>query len=121
MAWSIQRTGQGSFFGCHRVPGQPACRVGNGYWTRESKNQSEEIPDTEDSLTIERVCAIDVANASGKVCVQVLKPDIPDLRVSQGGTSTPPLWRYRELHQFGCWPLGSHPLDRETQCDTVLD
>jgi hypothetical protein len=31
----------------------------------------EEIPDAEHELVIERVCAIDVAKASGKVCVRV--------------------------------------------------
>ena len=30
----------------------------------------EEIPDAEHELVIERVCAIDVAKASGKVCVR---------------------------------------------------
>jgi transposase len=32
---------------------------------------SEEIPDADHELVIERVCAIDVAKASGKVCVRV--------------------------------------------------
>ena len=31
----------------------------------------EEIPDADHELVIERVCAIDVAKASGKVCVRV--------------------------------------------------
>ena len=31
----------------------------------------EEIPDAEHELVIERVCAIDVAKASGKVCVRL--------------------------------------------------
>lgn len=35
------------------------------------QQQPEEIADTEHELVIERVCAIDVAKASGKVCVRV--------------------------------------------------
>ena len=33
------------------------------------KTVLEEIPDDEHELVIERVCAIDVAKSSGKVCV----------------------------------------------------
>jgi transposase len=35
------------------------------------KQKPEEIPDTEHELVLERVCAIDVAKDSGKVCVRV--------------------------------------------------
>ena len=35
------------------------------------KQEPEEIPDTEHELVLERVCAIDVAKDSGKVCVRV--------------------------------------------------
>jgi transposase len=35
------------------------------------KPEPEEIPDTEHELVLERVCAIDVAKDSGKVCVRV--------------------------------------------------
>jgi len=35
------------------------------------KQEPEEIPDTEHELVVERVCAIDVAKDSGKVCVRV--------------------------------------------------
>jgi hypothetical protein len=35
------------------------------------KQQPEEIPDTEHEFVLERVCAIDVAKDSGKVCVRV--------------------------------------------------
>ena len=35
------------------------------------KQEPEEIPDTERELVVERVCAIDVAKDSGKVCVRV--------------------------------------------------
>jgi transposase len=35
------------------------------------KQEPEEIPDTEHELVLERVCAIDVAMDSGKVCVRV--------------------------------------------------
>src|ERR1700681_3085082 len=51
----------------------------SGYGWRTSELRSkpnhravpEEIPDAEHELVIERVCAIDVAKASGKVCVRV--------------------------------------------------
>ena len=39
--------------------------------TSELKQEPEEIPDTEHELVLERVCAIDVAKDSGKVCVRV--------------------------------------------------
>jgi transposase len=35
------------------------------------KPDPEEIPDSEHELVLERVCAIDVATDSGKVCVRV--------------------------------------------------
>jgi transposase len=38
------------------------------------KNESEEIPDADHELVIERVCAIDVAKASGKVCMRLPRP-----------------------------------------------
>jgi transposase len=38
------------------------------------KQQPEEIPDAEHELVIERVAAIDVAKASGKVCVRLPRP-----------------------------------------------
>jgi transposase len=38
------------------------------------KQQPEEIPDAEHELVIERVAAIDVAKASGKVCVRLARP-----------------------------------------------
>ena len=37
----------------------------------EAGVEPEEIPDTEHELVLERVCAIDVAKDSGKVCVRV--------------------------------------------------
>jgi len=39
--------------------------------TTELKHDLEEIPDAEHELVLNRVCAIDVAKASGKVCVRV--------------------------------------------------
>jgi len=39
--------------------------------TSELKHEPEEIPDAEHELVIERVAAVDVAKASGKVCVRV--------------------------------------------------
>jgi transposase len=44
---------------------------GFGWRTSELKIKPEVIPDDEHELVIERVCAIDVAKASGKVCVRV--------------------------------------------------
>jgi transposase len=42
------------------------------YWgTIEVKAEPEEIPDTEHELVLERVCAVDVAKDSGKVCVRM--------------------------------------------------
>jgi transposase len=38
------------------------------------KNEPEEIPDADHELVIERVCAIDVAKASGKVCMRLPRP-----------------------------------------------
>jgi hypothetical protein len=42
------------------------------YWrASELEQEPEEIPDAEHELVLERVCAIDVAKDSGKVCVRV--------------------------------------------------
>ena len=41
----------------------------------------EQIPDTEHELVVERVCAIDVAKASGKVCTRTPDPRRPGRRV----------------------------------------
>jgi hypothetical protein len=38
------------------------------------KMRPVEIPDDDHELVIERVCAIDVAKASGKVCVRLPHP-----------------------------------------------
>ncbi len=43
----------------------------------------EEIPDADHESVIERVCAIDVAKATGKVCLRVPHPAIEGRRVSQ--------------------------------------
>jgi transposase len=45
--------------------------------------EPEEIPDADHELMIERVCAIDVAKASGKVCVRVPHETTPRRRVSR--------------------------------------
>jgi transposase len=45
--------------------------------------QPEEIPDAEHEQIIERVCAIDVAKESGKVCVRVPHESTPGRRVSR--------------------------------------
>ena len=42
--------------------------------------QPEEIPDADHEQTIERVCAIDVAKAPGKVCTRVPHPSRPGAR-----------------------------------------
>jgi transposase len=47
----------------------------------EVKFKPEVIPDDEHELVIERVCAIDVAKASGKVCVRL--PGRPGRRTSK--------------------------------------
>src|SRR6188508_128717 len=54
--------------------GPQATRHGMGgcdWRTSELKHEPEEIPDAEHELVIERVAAVDVAKASGKVCVRV--------------------------------------------------
>lgn len=43
----------------------------------------EEVPDADHELVIERVCAIDVAKASGEVCVRVPHPTQAGRRVSR--------------------------------------
>ena len=58
------------------APGQPAVRLCRLDWrASELKPKQapapEEIPDAEHELVLERVCAIDVAKDSGKVCVRV--------------------------------------------------
>ena len=45
--------------------------------------QPDEILDDNHELVIERVCAIDVAKASGKVCVRTAHPNRPDRRTSR--------------------------------------
>src|SRR6476659_311561 len=55
-----------------RPPGNRPVRTCGCYWrTSELKQEPEEIADTEHELVLERVCAIDVAKDSGKVCVRV--------------------------------------------------
>jgi transposase len=51
--------------------------------TREVKTVPEEIADEDHELVIERVCAIDVAKASGKVCVRLPHRSVPGRRGSQ--------------------------------------
>src|SRR6185436_17609536 len=53
-----------------RAP-HPWILFGFGWRTKEVKFKPEVIPDDEHELVIERVCAIDVAKASGKVCVRL--------------------------------------------------
>jgi hypothetical protein len=47
------------------------------------KRQPEEIPDADHELVIERVCAIDVAKASGAVCLRLPGQANPARRVSR--------------------------------------
>jgi transposase len=47
------------------------------------KMQPQEIRDEDHELVIERVCAIDVAKASGKVCVRVPHPSRGGRRISR--------------------------------------
>lgn len=46
-------------------------------------NEPEEIPDEEHERLFERVCAIDVAKASGKVCTRLPRVGAPGRRVSR--------------------------------------
>jgi hypothetical protein len=57
--------------------------------TSEVKTVPEEIPDDDHELVIERVCAIDVAKASGKVCVRDCRTGV--CRV--GGAARYGMWR----------------------------
>jgi transposase len=45
--------------------------------------EPEEIPDAEHEQVVERVCAIDVAKESGKVCTRLPRESAPDRRVSK--------------------------------------
>ena len=47
------------------------------------KNKPDEIPDDEHELVIGRVCAVDVAKTSGKVCVRLPDPRRPGRRTSR--------------------------------------
>ncbi|MDV7085703.1 hypothetical protein GXW84_15855 [Rhodococcus sp. IEGM 248] len=47
------------------------------------KPEPEEIPDDDHELVIDRVAAIDVAKAAGKVCVRVPRPGRAGRRVSR--------------------------------------
>jgi transposase len=47
------------------------------------KTEPEEIPDADHELLVERVAAIDVAKASGKVCVRIPRPGEQGRRVSR--------------------------------------
>ena len=47
------------------------------------KMRPVEIPDDDHELVIERVCAIDVAKASGKVCVRLPHPSRGGRRISR--------------------------------------
>jgi transposase len=47
------------------------------------KNKPDEIPDDEYELVIGRVCAVDVAKTSGKVCVRLPDPRRPGRRTSR--------------------------------------
>src|SRR5262245_21589951 len=58
-------------------------RIGCDWRASELKVGPEEIPDAEHELLIERVAAIDVAKASGKVCVRIPRPGDQGRRVSR--------------------------------------
>jgi transposase len=47
------------------------------------KMRPVEIPDDDHELVIERVCAIDVAKASGKVCLRLPHPSRGGQRISR--------------------------------------
>jgi hypothetical protein len=64
--------------------GNPLWKVcGLGWRTSEVKNKPDEIPDDEYELVIGRVCAVDVAKTSGKVCVRLPDPRRPGRRTSR--------------------------------------
>src|SRR6185312_5952820 len=65
------------------APGGPfvGCRI--GWRTRDVKMRPVETPDDDHELVIERVCAIDVAKASGKVCVRLRHPSRGGWRISR--------------------------------------
>src|SRR4030088_3577017 len=68
----FEHAGQNFGFPLARPPGAPPMiRVGYCWSRIEVKAEPEEIPDTEHELVLERVCAVDVAKDSGKVCVRV--------------------------------------------------
>jgi transposase len=66
------------------APGQPApVKSGLDWRTREVRTLPEVIVDDDHELVIERVCAIDVAKASGKVCMRLPHRSVPGRRGSQ--------------------------------------
>ena len=65
------------------APGQPACVVGSEEGSVRVRQAPEEIPDEEHERLIERVCAIDVAKASGKVCTRLPSQGGAGRRVSR--------------------------------------
>ena len=74
----FEHAGQ-NFGSLNRCPqGNPLWKVcGLGWRTSEVKNKPDEIPDDEHELVIGRVCAVDVAKTSGKVCVRLPHPGGP--------------------------------------------
>src|SRR6266702_1934310 len=68
---------------CPRPPGIPPATCVAGWRTGVVTSKPEEIPDADHELMIERVCAVDVAKASGKVCVRVPHQSTPGRRVSK--------------------------------------
>jgi hypothetical protein len=73
-------------------------------WRAIELNQiPEEIPDAEHELVAERVCAVDVAKASGKVCVRAQAASKPGRRVSR-------VWDVAAT-TAAITELGEHPVD----------
>jgi len=64
-------------------PGSPPLECWIGWRTNELNNEPEIVLDDEHELVIERVAAIDVAKASGKVCMRMPHPSRPDRRMSK--------------------------------------
>jgi hypothetical protein len=60
------------------APGQPACVIDGG--RSPVMREPEELEDARHEQYLERVCAIDVAKASGKVCTRVPHPSRPGAR-----------------------------------------
>lgn len=65
------------------APGSFFVSCGIGWRTRDVKMRPVKIADGDHELVVEPVCAIDVAKASGKVCVRLPHPSRGGQRISR--------------------------------------